>query len=51
MRDQSNKNKYFFAMSPFKVVYLCTFLSVFVFNKRVHSVETPDFFPLNSIKV
>lgn len=24
MRDQSNKNKYFFAMSPFKVVYLCT---------------------------
>lgn len=29
MRDQSNKNKYFFAMSPFKVVYLCTFLSIF----------------------
>lgn len=58
MRDQSNKNKYFFAMSPFKVVYLCTFISISiflsllwmverVFNKQAfaHSVETLFFFP------
>lgn len=57
MRDQSNKNKYFFAMSPFKVVYLCTFISISiflsllwmverVFNKQAyaHSVETPCVF-------
>lgn len=39
MRDQSNKNKYFFAMSPFKVVYLCTFISISVFPSLLWMVE------------
>lgn len=54
MRDQSNKNKYFFAMSPFKVVYLCTFIPISIFlsllsmvehvvGKQALSVETPFF--------
>lgn len=39
MRDQSNKNKYFFAMSPFKVVYLCTFISISIFLSLLWMVE------------
>lgn len=57
MRDQSNKNKYFFAMSPFKVVYLCTFISISislaycewlsVFNKQAFAHSVFFFFALS----
>lgn len=57
MRDQSNKNKYFFAMSPFKVVYLCTFISIFlsllwmverVFNKQAYCAQCGNSFFFSS---